>query len=276
MTTSEQRWSGGWVEPVLPLTWSAEGSPASPSASPAVDSPRPTNGGSGPRRGPSFATYDRAGRCWRTYRVSLAGDLETYSATWPRSGMTRSGTVYRLPPSVPLTAAIGSSWLPTPAASPGGYNQSPSPGAAVRPSLGTMARRAMWPTPTVTGNYNRAGTSAKSGDGLATAVLRSWPTPTAKLGDPKRGMPSPSAAGARLRAGRRNLDDAVVWATPTARVAGRGRGWTGPGRPLSEQAGGPLNPTWVEWLMGFPPGWTDLDPSATPSSPRSPSTSDDL
>jgi DNA (cytosine-5)-methyltransferase 1 len=23
--------------------------------------------------------------------------------------------------------------------------------------------------------------------------------------------------------------------------------------------GGSLNPTWVEWLMGFPLGWTDLE-----------------
>jgi len=27
---------------------------------------------------------------------------------------------------------------------------------------------------------------------------------------------------------------------------------------------GALNPTWVEWLMGFPLGWTDLKPSETP------------
>lgn len=27
--------------------------------------------------------------------------------------------------------------------------------------------------------------------------------------------------------------------------------------------GGKLNPTWVEWLMGFPLGWTDLDASET-------------
>ncbi len=27
--------------------------------------------------------------------------------------------------------------------------------------------------------------------------------------------------------------------------------------------GGQLNPTWVEWLMGFPEGWTDLEDSAT-------------
>jgi hypothetical protein len=27
---------------------------------------------------------------------------------------------------------------------------------------------------------------------------------------------------------------------------------------------GSLNPTWVEWLMGFPIGWTDLEDSETP------------
>ena len=32
------------------------------------------------------------------------------------------------------------------------------------------------------------------------------------------------------------------------------------------QAAGSLNPTWVEWLMGFPIGWTDLNALETPSS----------
>ena len=27
--------------------------------------------------------------------------------------------------------------------------------------------------------------------------------------------------------------------------------------------GGQLNPMWIEWLMGFPPGWTDLEHSET-------------
>ena len=27
--------------------------------------------------------------------------------------------------------------------------------------------------------------------------------------------------------------------------------------------GGQLNPTWVEWLMGWPLGWTDLKPRGT-------------
>ena len=33
---------------------------------------------------------------------------------------------------------------------------------------------------------------------------------------------------------------------------------------MSAGNGGRLNPTWVEWLMGFPLGWTDLEDSETP------------
>ena len=33
---------------------------------------------------------------------------------------------------------------------------------------------------------------------------------------------------------------------------------------LNDTVGGQLNPTWVEWLMGFPLGWTDLSASETP------------
>jgi hypothetical protein len=60
----------------------------------------------------------------------------------------------------------------------------------------------------------------------------------------------------------------AFWATPTSldwrsgkasqQTMERNR------RPLSEQVGGQLNPRWVEWLMGFPFGWTALCDSATP------------
>jgi DNA (cytosine-5)-methyltransferase 1 len=86
-----------------------------------------------------------------------------------------------------------------------------------------------WPTTTVCGNYNRKGLSDRSGDGLATAVSR-CATPTAR--DWKSGKASDATM-------ERNS------------------------RPLSEQIGGSLNPTWVEWLMGWPLGWTDLKPLAT-------------
>jgi hypothetical protein len=55
-------------------------------------------------------------------------------------------------------------------------------------------------------------------------------------------------------------------ATPTARDWKSGKAsqvtMERNSRPLSEQIGGLLNPTWVEWLMGWPLGWTDLKPSA--------------
>jgi hypothetical protein len=34
-------------------------------------------------------------------------------------------------------------------------------------------------------------------------------------------------------------------------------------RSLRTDVAGQLNPTWVEWLMGFPPGWTELNASET-------------
>lgn len=34
-------------------------------------------------------------------------------------------------------------------------------------------------------------------------------------------------------------------------------------RSLRTDVAGQLNPMWVEWLMGFPPGWTDLNASET-------------
>jgi hypothetical protein len=44
---------------------------------------------------------------------------------------------------------------------------------------------------------------------------------------------------------------------------------TTPTSSISSAIGGQLNPTWVEWLMGFPLEWTVCEPSATPSSRKS-------
>lgn len=45
-------------------------------------------------------------------------------------------------------------------------------------------------------------------------------------------------------------------------------------RSMTAGNGGRLNPQWVEWLMGFPIGWTDLEDSEMPSSHKSPNTSE--
>jgi hypothetical protein len=138
--------------------------------------------------------------------------------------------------------------LPTPTARYYGNNRGGRGGREAgkpRHSLESMARHNLWPTPTVKGMHRRSEQSRKSGDGLAVAVAKQalWPTP----------MASDGTGGPWTR----RPDD------------------TKRGRTLKEVTPGPLNPTWVEWLMGFPPGWTDCEGSATLSSPRSPSGSEE-
>lgn len=78
------------------------------------------------------------------------------------------------------------------------------------------------PTPTVCGNYNRKGASKTSGDGLITALRRKYPTLCAS-----------------------------DWKGSTKKGQRRGQ--------LSEVfLGGKLNPRFVEWMMGFPIGFTKL------------------
>ena len=62
----------------------------------------------------------------------------------------------------------------------------------------------------------------------------------------------------------RNLNDQIaMYPTPTTDCAGgRTKKYKQGGTPLTaavqENGNGQLNPYWVEWLMGFPPGWTEI------------------
>jgi hypothetical protein len=92
---------------------------------------------------------------------------------------------------------------------------------------------------------------------LADAVAM-WPTPCA----------SEARQGLQIRReGKKGTQESLstavrMWAAPTASVGGpEPDGATG--RKLVTQVGGQLNPTWVEWLMGWPLGWTDCAVSAT-------------
>ena len=86
-----------------------------------------------------LAKLDPATSSWKTSQLCLVEGLATFSQTWPRSGLMRSGIAYQLPPLDCRTNAIECGLLPT---------------------------------VTVCGNYNRVGASATSGDGVATAVKR--------------------------------------------------------------------------------------------------------
>jgi len=93
-----------------------------------------------------------------------------------------------------------------------------------------------------------------------------WPTPKASAAGPDFAKTTRSKTGISLATA------AAMYPTPTVQDASNNGGPSQYERnslPLNAVAGGALNPTWVEWLMGFPLGWTDLGDSATPSSRKS-------
>ncbi len=132
-----------------------------------------------------------------------------------------------------------------------------------------------WPTPSATprgphtgaksGSVDAKGrTSAKGvryGATLETAV-KMWPTPVARdwKGVSTRNFQLPNAV--------------KMWPTPRAAIGMtmklsqgladlRHKRYLETEVAYQEKApGGQLNPTWVEWLMGWPLGWTDLKPLA--------------
>ena len=122
------------------------------------------------------------------------------------------------------------------------------------PRSGMTVGGQCWELPTL------APRTSETGSGL-------WPTPTSSLGT-KGGRVTP-------RKGREGgtLIEAVSarakWPTPCASdfkgssKPGQRRGQLTDPNAGAIPAGGSLNPTWVEWLMGWPLGWTDLEPSVT-------------
>jgi len=171
----------------------------------------------------------------RTSEGTCPADCAKYSKTWPAQGSMRNGTCSARKRRARLTVASGSSYLPTRrVASGGGHKRAGNP--YDMPTLDCMARKNLWPTPTVKGNHNKVGLSARSGDGLATAVNRAETFPTPCSRDHKDCGPN------------------VNWAKVKAK------------HKLAGFAGGALNPTWVEWLMGWPLGWTDCALAVTESS----------
>jgi hypothetical protein len=144
--------------------------------------------------------------------------------------MTRSGIAYQRQPSVPRISATESGSWPTP------KSQDAKHGAATAYELEhadkwapyhlhvAIAARALWPTPK--GSAANYGWPRENDRGDLQAAVLQWPTPQAR--DHRTGE--------------------------THRVGDPARhgGWN-----LNDWVGGQLNPTWVEWLMGYPEGWTD-------------------
>ena len=222
-----------------PLISSAEDSPASLFPMPAGVKPKKTIAGSGLNTPVFLASYDPDSCSWRTSQGSLTSMAEVplakFSGTWPRSGMTLNGTAYRLLPSVPRTSVTESS-----------------------SSLNTKRTHHV-PTPTASDYIQRKPTrqdkAAKFNPETNKSVsLDRWVKlyPTATANDVK---------GAGYQKG--DGDDRYLTLVGAARESS--------GRPHDLSASGFLNPTWDEWLMGFPLNWTNTesDPSEMLSFPKS-------
>lgn len=125
-----------------------------------------------------------------------------------------------------------------------------------------------WPTPRASANENRqtkltpSQLAGKHGMSLCAAVnaAQVWPTPRAT--DGTKGGPNQHGSKGDLM-----LASAVHhFPTPTVQDAKNNAAPSQTRRnsdPLNVVAGGRLNPQWVEWLMGWPIGWTDLRPLET-------------
>ena len=182
----------------------------------------------------SFTKYDQDMHLWKTHQCSLLGDLEPFSETWPQWGLMRDGECWEQR-TLEQTIRGTESGL-----SPNGVDSFHTPNTTGLDG-GSNSRKALkkkqqsWPTPTA---HMAKETNAPSEHNRNTPTLTAqvnWPTPRTK------GMCGGSGAWAQLKANT-TIEE--------ARAMGAGNG-------------GKLNPTWVEWLMGWPLEWTDLKPLET-------------
>jgi len=110
-------------------------------------------------------------------------------------------------------------------------------GRSVLQSVTLNQQVAMWPTPTVCGNNNQAGSSPKAGNGLATEA-KIWVTPNR----------TDAKGGSRKGQGQEQLCFQVK----------KTDGQPDPDSPNTNgKSRALLNPRWVAQLQGFPSDWLD-------------------
>ena len=137
--------------------------------------------------------------------------------------------------------------------------------------------------------FGNSGSLAQEVESGFLETHRNWPTPTASdtEGGIAKDVEERDGTFSRVNAkGERwgvKLRDAVdhaekMWPTQAAHEGRLGYQRRDPGKKGTQKSlstevideaggrdavGGQLNPTWVEWLMGWPLGWTDLKPLET-------------
>jgi hypothetical protein len=187
----------------------------------------------------SFTRYDPSSCSWKTHQCSLLGDLDEFLETWPQWGLMRDGECWEqqmLGQTIRGTefglSPNNETFFHTPCTTglDGGSNS--------RKAL----KKRLLPTPDAsqrgpTKDYNPQAKS-QSGRTLQSFAAK-FPTPQASDNRDRGNMSNPSVQR-RVAIGKQiSLSQSV--------------------HPTSGQ----LNPTWVEWLMGWPLEWTDLKPLGT-------------
>lgn len=135
--------------------------------------------------------------------------------------------------------------LPTPTATPYGNNQSDSPGAAVRPSLNSLAPTLL-PTPAAsdgrdTANFRPDGTPYGSGCGMTLTDASRLLLPTPRASDGAKGGPNQrgSKGDLALPAVAHRIGSEVLLPTPTASDGDRASLTYGQGNPTLRGAVSP-------------------------------------
>ena len=231
--------------------------------------------------------YDHATRSWKTAQCSLLEDLEQCLEIWPRWGLMRDGVSYQQQTLVRHISEKESGLLlnfPTPTVMDSTLSCKGKAGAKGKHSvqLSHLATSGAL----ITDNHWETQDKLREMGMLSAAEKRQrFPTITATANQLAPSMqsryanpifPTPLATGGTERSGERagtgGLDFMArtnKWPTPTLRDykgmqgAGAQERKGNPTDTLPNVIGGRLNPTWVEWLMGWPLEWTDLKPLET-------------
>jgi hypothetical protein len=193
-----------------------------------------------------LAKYDPNTHLWRTVQCSLLEDLNESLQTLPKWGMTVNGELFLRP-----------TWEQTTEENEYGLWRTPDTCAG-----GALSERVILKM--ASGDWKRpsgALMQLKLQDQVRHPNL--WPTP--RSCSAMAATITPESVWNENR--NPNLETIVgrkMWGTPKAQDS-RHALWDRNKGNLGKQVsglhdGGKLNPTWVEWLMGWPLGWTDLKP----------------
>jgi len=211
----------------------------------------------------SFTKYDPDLSLWKTHQCSLLGDLEEFLETWPQWGLMRNGECWeRQMLERPTKESVYGFALPTPVASDG--------------TTGSLIGKNDKFYETKTGMPRKVNQNGKDGSVGLGRLVQMWPTPDAS----PRGPSKDYDPKAKSQSGRTLQSFVAKFPTPQA-SDNRDRGnMSNPsvqrrlaiGKQISlsqsvHPTSGQLNPTWTEWLMGWPLGWTDLKPLEMDKSP---------